>query len=45
MGIAYEVCLVSAGKAVPTGSDWIHEIKHDGSRMLVGGRARSLTLS
>jgi ATP-dependent DNA ligase len=27
--------LASTGKQVPSGPDWIHEIKHDGYRMLV----------
>src|SRR5207248_7915574 len=35
MRMAYELCLASAGKQVPTGPDWIHEVKHDGYRMLV----------
>ncbi|MCK1345464.1 DNA ligase [Bradyrhizobium sp. 193] len=35
MRMAYELCLASAGKQVPSGPDWIHEIKHDGYRMLV----------
>ncbi|WP_349643614.1 hypothetical protein [Bradyrhizobium genosp. SA-3] len=30
---AYELCLATAG--VPNGPDWIHEVKHDGYRMLV----------
>ena len=33
MRMAYELCLATAGKQVP--SDWIHEVKHDGYRMLV----------
>jgi ATP-dependent DNA ligase len=35
MRIAYELCLASAGKQVPSGPDWIHEVKHDGYRMLL----------
>src|SRR5438093_11417771 len=35
MRMAYELCLASAGKQVPAGPDWIHEVKHDGYRMLV----------
>jgi len=27
--------LGDAGKQVPSGPDWIHEVKHDGYRMLV----------
>ncbi|WP_346658631.1 MULTISPECIES: RNA ligase family protein [unclassified Bradyrhizobium] len=33
--MAYELCLATAGKQVPSGPDWIHEVKHDGYRMLV----------
>src|SRR3954469_22121007 len=35
MRMAYEPLLAPAGKQVPAGPDWIHEIKHDGYRMLV----------
>src|SRR3954463_14339308 len=35
MRIAYELCLATAGKQVPSGPNWIHEVKHDGYRMLV----------
>ncbi|WP_370990924.1 hypothetical protein [Bradyrhizobium sp. DN5] len=35
MRMAYELCLATAGKQVPNGPDWIHEVKHDGYRMLV----------
>lgn len=35
MRMAYELCLATAGKQVPLGPDWIHEVKHDGYRMLV----------
>ncbi|MCK1305013.1 MULTISPECIES: RNA ligase family protein [unclassified Bradyrhizobium] len=31
----YELCLATASKQVPAGPDWIHEVKHDGYRMLV----------
>jgi len=27
---AYKLCLATAGKQVPNGPDWIHEVKHDG---------------
>lgn len=39
-------CLPTRGKAVPTGPDWIHEIKHDGYRLIVhrdGARVRLFT--
>jgi ATP-dependent DNA ligase len=29
-----EPCLPSPAKAAPSGSDWLHEIKHDGFRIL-----------
>jgi bifunctional non-homologous end joining protein LigD len=35
MRMAYELCLATASKQVPSGPDWIHEVKHDGYRMLV----------
>ena len=35
MRTAYELCLATAGKQVPSGPDWIHEVKHDGYRLLV----------
>ncbi|WP_283810981.1 hypothetical protein [Bradyrhizobium zhanjiangense] len=43
---AYELCLATAAKQVPSGPDWIHEVKHDGYRMLVireKGRVRLLS--
>ena len=33
--MAYELCLATTGKQVPSGPDWIHKVKHDGYRMLV----------
>lgn len=39
-------CLPTRGTKVPDGADWIHEIKHDGYRLIVvrdGGRVRLLT--
>ncbi|MGY3564100.1 ATP-dependent DNA ligase [Bradyrhizobium sp. USDA 4463] len=35
MRIACELCLATAVKQVPSGTDWIHEVKHDGYRLLV----------
>jgi bifunctional non-homologous end joining protein LigD len=38
--------LPTPAKAVPTGKDWVHEIKHDGYRLIVqreGKRARMFT--
>jgi bifunctional non-homologous end joining protein LigD len=31
---APDLCLPTAAKAPPSGPDWIHEIKHDGFRIL-----------
>ena len=39
-------CLPSSGKAVPSGPDWIHEIKYDGFRVRLergGARVRLIT--
>src|SRR6478736_3518025 len=38
-----EFCLPTSGKAVPSGPDWIHEVKYDGYRLRVvreGDRVR-----
>jgi len=29
MRMAYEFCLATAAKQIPSGPDWIHEVKHD----------------
>src|SRR4051812_2280351 len=31
----FEPCIPTRGTKVPTGPDWIHEVKYDGYRMLV----------
>jgi bifunctional non-homologous end joining protein LigD len=39
-------CLPTKSKAPPSGSEWVHEIKHDGYRLMVrraGGRVQLLT--
>jgi bifunctional non-homologous end joining protein LigD len=33
--VAFEPCIPTRGTKVPAGPDWIHEIKHDGYRMIV----------
>ena len=41
-----EPCLPSPAKAPPSGRDWIHEIKHDGMRILAcrdGAGVRRIT--
>jgi ATP-dependent DNA ligase len=43
---AFEFCIPIRGTAVPAGPEWLHEIKHDGFRMLVrrdGDRVRPIT--
>ena len=43
---AFAPCLPTRAKIVPTGPDWIHEIKHDGYRLIVqreGKRVRLFT--
>jgi bifunctional non-homologous end joining protein LigD len=43
---AFEPCLPTRGTKVPTGPDWLHEIKHDGYRLIVqreGQRVRLFT--
>jgi bifunctional non-homologous end joining protein LigD len=32
---AFAPCLPTRGKTVPAGPDWLHEIKHDGFRLIV----------
>jgi hypothetical protein len=41
--IPFEPCIPTRGTKVPAGPDWIHEIKHDGYRLIVqrdGARVR-----
>ena len=41
----YQPCIPTRGTKVPAGPDWIHEIKHDGYRLIVqreGKRVRLL---
>src|SRR4029453_10982918 len=43
---AFEPCIPTPGKQVPVGPNWIHEIKHDGYRLIVqrdGARVRLFT--
>jgi bifunctional non-homologous end joining protein LigD len=42
----YEFCVPTRGTEVPAGPDWIHEIKHDGYRMMIvrdGDRVRLIS--
>ncbi|RXG85766.1 DNA ligase [Bradyrhizobium zhanjiangense] len=43
MRMAHELCLATAGKQVPDGPDWIHEVKHDGYRIREDKRVRLLS--
>src|SRR3982751_4388717 len=41
----YQPCIPTRGTKVPSGPDWLHEIKHDGYRLIVereGKRVRLL---
>jgi len=40
-----EPCLPSPVERPPTGPHWIHEIKHDGFRLLARGRAKHARIS
>jgi bifunctional non-homologous end joining protein LigD len=43
---AFEPCIPTPGKEVPAGADWIHEVKHDGYRLIIqreGKRVRLFT--
>jgi ATP-dependent DNA ligase len=39
-----EPCLPSPAKAPPSGPDWLHEIKHDGFRILARRDANGVRL-
>src|SRR3954452_4672195 len=44
--LKYQPCIPTRGTKVPAGPDWLHEIKHDGYRLIVqreGKRVRLLT--
>src|SRR5258705_7161873 len=43
---AFEPCIPTRGTQVPAGPEWLHEIKHDGYRLIVqreGSRVRLFT--
>jgi bifunctional non-homologous end joining protein LigD len=45
---AFQFCLPVRGTKVPSGPDWLHEIKYDGYRLLVrreNDRVRLLTMN
>jgi bifunctional non-homologous end joining protein LigD len=42
----WQPCLATSGTCVPSGDDWLHEIKYDGYRLIVqrdGTRVRLIT--
>jgi bifunctional non-homologous end joining protein LigD len=42
----FDPCILTRGTTVPAGKDWLHEIKHDGYRLIVqrdGQRVRLWT--
>ena len=44
--LPFEPCIPTRGTKVPSGSDWLHEIKHDGYRLIAqrdGKRVRLFT--
>src|SRR5262249_53966499 len=46
MRSTYSPCLPTSGKVVPATSHWLHEVKHDGYRLIVvrdGDRVRLIT--
>ena len=44
MKTAFEPCLPTPAKQVPSGPDWLHEIKHDGYRLIVQREAKRVRL-
>src|SRR3954447_14446993 len=42
--IEYQPCLPTRGTKVPSGPDWIHEVKYDGYRMLVARKDKRVRL-
>jgi ATP-dependent DNA ligase len=44
MAVLTEPCLPSPTKAPPGGADWLHEIKHDGFRILARRDAKGMRL-
>jgi len=46
MRSTFEFCIPTAGKVVPSGPDWLHEVKYDGYRLRLernGDRVRLIT--
>jgi bifunctional non-homologous end joining protein LigD len=42
--VIFEVCLPRKAKSPPSGTGWIHEIKHDGFRILARRDAKGVRL-
>jgi bifunctional non-homologous end joining protein LigD len=43
--VPFEPCLPTRGTKVPAGPDWIHEIKHDGYRLIVQREGKRVRLT
>jgi bifunctional non-homologous end joining protein LigD len=43
--IPFEPCLPTRKTVVPAGPDWLHEIKHDGYRLIVHREGKRVRLS
>src|SRR6201746_1568806 len=41
---AFDPCLPTPAKEVPSGPDWLHEIKHDGYRLIVQREGKAVRL-
>ena len=42
--VAVEPCIPTRGTKVPAGPDWLHEVKHDGYRLIVQKEGRLMRL-
>jgi len=40
----FQPCIPARGTKVPAGPDWIHEIKHDGYRLIVQRKGKRVRL-
>jgi len=40
----YQPCIPTRGTEVPAGPDWLHEIKHDGYRLIVQREGKRVLL-
>jgi ATP-dependent DNA ligase len=42
--VAFEPCIPTRGTKVPSGPEWLHEIKHDGYRLIVQREGKRVRL-